>query len=121
MRYSVLLKPKLMLRLAPIEADSHKDAVTKAEAVFMAHATDLLQRDLKRVYGGVFEYMEHADGELHTEALVDEVGDEEFKESEWYLTHYDGVIVDTTELRDEIHAVIKKHVKIQEKANDLRT
>jgi len=93
MKYSVLIKPKVMIRIDGIEADSQKEAALKAVSHYEANAQHLMTRDLSNYNrddpAGSFRYSEHADGELSVEALVDEEGDEEFNNSKWYLVKGD--------------------------------
>jgi hypothetical protein len=122
MKYSVLIKPKMMLRIDGIEADSQEEAAVKANEFYCQKAIDLLQRDLDKFEtfhpSIVFRYVEPSEGEFNTEALVDEVGDEWYENSEWYIVHDDepeNVIVDNEALRRDLTAVYKKHRELQKK------
>lgn len=125
MKYSVLIKPKVMIRISGIEAENQKEAAVKALIQYEGCMYDLLQRSLKNYNpkdpGGVFEYIEPADGECDMEALVDEEGDEEYENSEWYIVTGDDpedVVIDSPELRSEQHAAIEKHKKLQDGSNE---
>jgi len=112
-KYSTLIKAKAMIRLKPIEADSQEDAVRKTVSIYEQHAYELFNRSKLHCE---LEHMEHADGEIEFEVLVDEVEDEDFEKSEFYRMFLDDVLVDTHELRDEICEVIKKHIKLQKES-----
>lgn len=115
MKYSVLIKPKVMVRIDGIEANSQKEAAVKALQQLESNSYDLFQKDLRNFnrhdYAGSFQHMEHADGEFDFEALVDEEGDEEFSRSGWYIVHdedVENVIEDSPELRKAVNAVYER-------------
>ena len=114
MKYSVLLKPLIMVRIDDIEADSQEEAVKKAADYYDEVAHEVVDRTSTR--GGKLNkinYTEHAESELHMEALVDEKDDEEFNNSTWYLFDRmtEKVAVLTHKMSDAIQSLVTKLVE----------
>ena len=67
MKYSVLIKPRIMIRIDGVEAGSHEEAVVKAIEKYESSAQDLIGRDLENYNRndpeGSFRYMEFAESE----------------------------------------------------------
>lgn len=88
MKYNVLLRPELTVKISGIEADSQQEAIERAlewfdkEGIHKEIRDTLEQIHVDSCRDPCFEYVELSED---TEfALVDEVGDEEFENSNWY-------------------------------------
>jgi hypothetical protein len=94
MKYSVLVFPRIKVRLPDVEAESQEEALAKSVAMYCENAHSIVNTDKCHIA----KYLEAAEDECDFVALVDECGDEEFENSQWYLflgtgTHSDDQLV----------------------------
>jgi hypothetical protein len=81
-KYIVTIQAAVNVRVAAVEAATQQDAISVALGRIDLY--DLLQRHQPTPKVAFTEYAEEV-----REALVDEVGDEEFERSGWFLRHKD--------------------------------
>jgi hypothetical protein len=79
-KYIVTIQAAVNIRVAAVEADTQQDAISAAMGKVDLY--DLLARHQPTPKVAFTEYAEEV-----REALVDEVGDEEFERSGWFLWH----------------------------------
>ena len=83
MKYNVLLRPELTVKITDVEATSQTEAIERAIRMLDSEG---IRSEICGALGGLkgkhFEYAELS--EDVTYVLVDEVGDEEFENSNWY-------------------------------------
>ena len=82
MKYSVCVIPRIKVRIDGIEAGSQEEAAEKAIEHFNHSASSLINRDVSGV--PQVRYLESSEDEDEFIVLVDEEGDEEFEESNWF-------------------------------------
>jgi len=90
--YNVFLRPEIAIKMVNIEAESQAEALKKAEALLQRadnHLIESVRQALRNVYiwpndVAQFEYVELTE-DINT-ALVDRVGDYDYRESKWYTS-----------------------------------
>jgi hypothetical protein len=94
-KYNVTLQAAVNVRVPAVEAATAQDAIEAA--LDKADLHSLLERQKPTLTVGFTEYAEEVN-----EALVDEVGDEEYDKSRWFLWHNGQWVPAPTDRNEEL-------------------
>lgn len=115
-KYSVLVKPRIMVRIDGVLAQNQREAAKKAIELWEEHGRDLDNVMIQLRIPGL-RYVDFAEDEDIFEVMVDVEGDDTYAETGWYLvamSEPEAIVDDTNWMNRKFHDLIVEEAKKQE-------